>query len=207
MFSLFDAVYGPRLNKLLTLKSSMPSEAFFKLLAKNNAASKANEEAGSRSGLAKETVGDATEPVAESSPGLLKDKDKDRKRHRDGGASRHHHHKKLKDSAKVVLVEDSDQTVKEKDEGLAGEVLKPVEGVEPVEGRLVKVDAPPRGSVSIRARALAVCKDHVENVIFLLIFTFLLTSLFCSFPCLFFFFLLLSSLLFFIKYFIWLGCS
>lgn len=49
-------MYGPRLNKLLNLKNSMPSEAFYKLLARKNATSNNVVEAGSGSGAVSEAV-------------------------------------------------------------------------------------------------------------------------------------------------------
>lgn len=111
----------------------------------------------------------------------MKEKDKERKRHRDSGSSRHHHHKKPKDSSKVVLVEDSDQTVKNKSEGREGEVLRSSEHGGGVEGCLVKVNVPPRELTSSKACPIVVCKRYAEKVFSLSLFYPLVEIFLCIF--------------------------
>lgn len=85
-------MYEPRLNKLLNLKDSMPSEAFLKLLACKNASTRPEMGTSSASNPVVNPIIDPVAPIAEGTSGWVKDKEK--KCHREGGALRHHHHKR-----------------------------------------------------------------------------------------------------------------
>lgn len=87
----------------------MPFEAFFKLLARKNVATDVNYVETSGDDAVKQPT--ATAPY-ENVADKAYSKEKDRKRHRDGGGSCHHH-KKNKDVPKTIVLEDSETVVKE----------------------------------------------------------------------------------------------
>lgn len=118
----FDiTVYGLKLRASLDLWKSLPSEAFFNLLMRKKAAlaSVENSEVVVREGRRGEPVDDVTTTDLAVGTGgkttvLPRDKDKEKKRHRDGTSyrSHHHHHKESKDAARVVILDESDKASK-----------------------------------------------------------------------------------------------
>lgn len=85
----------------------------------------------------------------------------------------------MKNATKVVLVDDSDQKVKEVNEVKGNEVVKP-SGKDKQRGSFEKETS--RGSGVSGSRALVACKDYAEKVRFSLFFLslFILFSLLLS---------------------------
>lgn len=108
-FFVFLAVAGPAFRELVDLFAKMPSEKFLALLVKSRAPGAStiivddSEEKGPEIGS--KDVASTVEAigVGESNAALVRDREK--KRHRDGGTSRGHHSKKFKEPVSCLKSE------------------------------------------------------------------------------------------------------
>lgn len=144
----------------------MPSEAFLKLLARKNAAIDAGGNEGVSVGepVSEALVVEGVEVAVDKASHVQKDKV--RKRHREGGCGRHHH-KKGKDANRAVVVDDGENLSRGGDEFEGAEAsrlseLRNEDGK--AQRELVANDG---GSVARGNQVLKICKEYAEKVIYI----------------------------------------